>query len=176
MEQQKSPNRRPVGMHLETERKGRFLTLQELGDKVGMTRSIVGVYERDDRIASPRAIPRSRRTIRRIAEALRVDMDHLIHGDPIRKAQGANIRAAREKRDISIETLADKVGYTPEVLEDIEDGLRLIPAHVLYRIETEIDVPHGSLFRCEHLLNSQAPEDAEQPMDKPASSAREKAA
>ncbi len=165
-----------AGMNLKTERETRFWTLQNLADKVGMTRGSICGYERDGRLASPRAIPRSRLSVRRMAEALRVDMNHLLHGDPVRKAIGANIRAAREKRDISIETLADKVGYDPAVLEDIEDGLRLLPVHMLWRIETEIGVPRGSLYGCEHLLNSQASGDAEQPMDKPASSTREKAA
>ncbi len=176
MAQQKTSARCVSGMHLRAEREGRFLTLQDVGDMAGVSRTTVNGFEMRDRIAAPRAIPRSRVSVRRIAEALRVDMNHLLHGDPVRKAIGANIRAAREKRDISIETLADKVGYDPTVLEDIEDGLRLLPVHMLWRIETEIDVPHGSLFRCEHLLNSQASGDAEQPMDKPASSTREKAA
>jgi quercetin dioxygenase-like cupin family protein len=59
---------------------------------------------------------------------------------------GERIRTMRERQGVKIEQLAQKTGYAPEYLREIEDGKVSPPVGVLIQISRELAVDSASLL------------------------------
>jgi DNA-binding XRE family transcriptional regulator len=65
----------------------------------------------------------------------------------IRKKIGANIRACREKSDLTQEKLAEKADLHPVYVSLVENGHKAVSVEALWRISKALRVPAARFFR-----------------------------
>lgn len=105
-----------MGMRIQQIRKKSGLSQRQLGEKLGVSASMIGQWEND--LRNPKY-----ETLRRIAEALGTTIDYLydIPSLPLKQEQGSSIRWTSEDQELfAVDDFLEKMGYVfgPENVRD----------------------------------------------------------
>ncbi|TZE81977.1 helix-turn-helix domain-containing protein [Calorimonas adulescens] len=105
-----------VGKKIKELRLSRKMTQEELGKIIGVTTSMIGMYETGAR--NP-----SYTVLKKIAEYFNVTTDYLLGHEEIKDVEiGANIKKYRKQAGLTQQELADKANISRSYLADVENG------------------------------------------------------
>jgi transcriptional regulator with XRE-family HTH domain len=112
-------NEDSVGKNIRAIRKQKMITLQELADRTGLTKSYVSKIER-----SKKAPPYT--TVNRIAMALEVEVAHLL-SENLSVFSDIRLSLTKKNRGKIVETLGSSYGYKYEALGYTKPGKNMQP-------------------------------------------------
>lgn len=158
-----------IGKKLKELRLSRQMTQEELGKVLGVTTSMIGMYETGAR--NP-----SYTVLKKIAEYFNVTTDYLLgcSENPQRNIVGGNndiidnsviigdrIRFFRQNKKLTLKELSLKAGLSISFLSDIENGRRLPSLENLSKIAEALDVSLSDLVEKDSKISEEINEDAE---------------
>ena len=112
-------NEESVGKNIKTIRKQKNITLQELADRTGLTKSYLSKIERSKK-APPYA------TVNRVAMALEVEVAYLI-SENLSDFSDIRVSFAKKNKGKIVETLGSSYGYKYEALGFTKPGKNMQP-------------------------------------------------
>lgn len=138
-----------LGQRIKIARTNKNFTLEELGNKVGMTKSALSKIERG--LVTP-----SSRNLHLLSKALDVPIDWLMSGDARNKKDyltlvsiGQRIKYLRQKAGISMETLAEGIKSNTGTITYWENDKRLPGAEYIVRLSDFFNVSTDWLLKGE---------------------------
>lgn len=124
-----------IGLRIHNARKAKKLSMKELGKKVKLHESTISRYEKGEIMSL------DIEKMKDFAKALDTTPAYLMGWeDESYKDFGKAIHNIRIKKSISIMEMADELHISVETLKEYEDGKRHIPADVLNKIASYLEV------------------------------------
>lgn len=130
------------GEALRVLRQQRGLTLQELADRAGLSRSYLSEIERGKKQPSIKVLET-------IASALNVSLEVLVSQETEGEVGlGGKLRLAREREGMTVAEVAEAVGISPGYLGEIERGQSLPAVDTLRELATVVSLPLSQALQC----------------------------